>query len=121
MGPPLGTHRTPLTIASRGFVGTQKCSINVGKKLSQQRRGQRWALTAVLLVRAVATVILSVTPPVVRDAVVVLAAEFMGPARFLILSETRTKTKKNGININVPQQPSIIAIVSLEGLNLRGA
>lgn len=46
--------------------------------------GSSRVLTAALLVRVVSAVVLAVTPPVVGDAVVILAAEFMRSAGLFI-------------------------------------
>lgn len=66
----------------------------VYKEQTDARKWRRRVLTAVLLVWIVSAVILAVTPPVVRDAVVILTAEFMRSAGLFIFFIRSKQTQR---------------------------
>lgn len=85
------------------FCSVYVCVRNIsggykGTNGADKRRETFAVLTAVLLVGVVAAVVLAVTPPVVRNAVVILAAEFMRSAGLFIFFHQEQTSKQRDEN-----------------------
>lgn len=90
------TLRCPISALSKSACATSAADI---KEETELTRGRDLAvLTAVLLVRVVSAVVLAVAPPVVRNAVVILAAEFMRSAGLFIFFHQEQTSKQRDEN-----------------------
>lgn len=90
------TLRCPISALSKSACATSAADI---KEETELTRGRDFAvLTAVLLVRVVSAVVLAVAPPVVRNAVVILAAEFMRSAGLFIFFHQEQTSKQRDEN-----------------------